>query len=127
MSTELDSTVRLSMALELASVGRSFILENVGHKVSDPSVRIKTPAGDKPPQQVAWFLEHDRWEDDVVNSCAVTGCVTHLKLKGADIEEAEGKEDDPLLKLVERTSVTLADLYRKGRAKGLLAPRSDYK
>jgi hypothetical protein len=126
MTGALDSTVRLSMALELASIGKSFILENVGHKVSDPSARLDTPAGAKSPQQVAWFLEHDRWEDEVVEACAVAGCLTHLKLKGADIEEAEDK-DDPLLKLVERTSVTLADLYRKGRAKGLLAPRSDYK
>lgn len=125
MSGQLDSTVRLSMALELASIGKSFILENVGHKVSDPSARIETPAGKKSPQQVAWFLEHDKWEDDVVNSCAVAGCVTHLRL-GSETEEADAK-DDPLLKLVEKTSVTLADLYRKGRAKGLLAPRSDYK
>ena len=78
----------------------------------------------------AWFLEHDRWEDLVTDSCGVTGCLTHLRLQGLTVEEDEAKvpiDDDPLLRLVEKTSVTLADLYRRGRAKGLLAPRSDYK
>jgi hypothetical protein len=34
--------------------------------------------------------------------------------------------DETILSMVQRQSVTLADLYRRGRAKGLIAARSDY-
>ena len=82
----------------------------------------------KSPQQAAWWLENDRWEADVRSSCGRDGCCTHLVLGpgSAPDEGTESTAEEQLLGLVQRQSVTLADLYRKGRKKGLLAPQQDY-
>jgi hypothetical protein len=67
-------------------------------------------------QQAQWYLEHGRWEEELVASCGVKLCTSHLRVDGND--EAD------LLKLVERSSVSLADLYRKGKARGLVLTRT---
>lgn len=71
--------------------------------------------------QVAWYLEHDRWENQLINTCTVPNCVSHLK--PADVGP---EEEDADLKLVEKQAVTLADLYRKGKKRGLISARSGY-
>jgi len=53
-------------------------------------------------------------------NCSQPTCTVHLKIEQPQVT------DDDLLKLVERNSVSLADLYRKGRARGLIAARSTY-
>lgn len=91
------------------------------------AVRVQTEGGPRTPEEVAWFLENDRWEHNVLTTCGTKYCSTHVNLTlsdpAADKLEAE---DDVELELVQRTSVTLADLYRKGRAKGVISARSAY-
>jgi hypothetical protein len=91
-----------------------------------PGVRIHTSDGEHTPEEVTWFLENDRWERDVVSYCGTTFCSSHVNLGDAEAARMEA-EDDEVLELVQRTSVTLADLYRKGRAKGVIAARSTYR
>ena len=83
----------------------------------------------KTPQQAAWWLENEAWEDHVISTCGREGCCTHLKLdlsaEPADAGDTAATEE-ALLGLVQRQSTTLADLYRRGRKKGLLAPQQDY-
>ena len=84
-------------------------------------VKINTPGGTRTPRQVAWFLENDAWEYDLVSPCGVENCASHVNLAG---QSTTMDEDDKVLELVQRTSVTLADLYRKGRAKGVITAQS---
>jgi len=88
-------------------------------------VRVQTAHGPRTPEEVAWFLENDRWEDDVVSYCGTDFCSSHVNLADAEATRMEAKDDEEL-ELVQRTSVTLADLYRKGRAKGVIAARTSY-
>lgn len=91
------------------------------------AVTIVTDDGVFTPEQVAWYLENDSWEQDVVSTCGVDFCSTHINLGGAeaDTDRMEAKDDEEL-ELVQRTSVTLADLYRKGRARGVVSARTAY-
>lgn len=89
---------------------------------SDAPATTATTAGKRTFQQVCWALEHDRWEDLVTNSCDQPRCTSHLKIDTT----TTAPTDDELMKLVERNSVSLADLYRKGRARGLISARSGY-
>jgi hypothetical protein len=91
-----------------------------------PDVKVQTDDGPRSPEQVAWFLENDNWEDDVVSYCGTSFCTSHVNLGSAEAARLEAKDDEEL-ELVQRTSVTLADLYRKGRAKGVIAARSAYR
>lgn len=69
-------------------------------------------------QEVQWFLEHDAWESDVTQSCDVPLCITHLELKNVP-------KDEDLLALVQSDNkVSLAQLYQRGRQKGLISARS---
>jgi hypothetical protein len=86
----------------------------------DAPATIDTFAGPRSFQQICWAMEHNRWEDTVKASCSQPTCTVHLKIEQPQVT------DDDLLKLVERNSVSLADLYRKGRARGLIAARSTY-
>ena len=90
-----------------------------------PDVRVQTSDGYRTPEQVAWFLENDKWEHDVVSYCGTDFCTSHVNLADAEAARMEAKDDEEL-ELVQRTSVTLADLYRKGRAKGVIAARTSY-
>lgn len=90
-----------------------------------PDVKVQTDDGPRTPEEVAWFLENDSWERDVVSYCGIEFCSSHVNLADAEAARIEAK-DDEVLELVQRTSVTLADLYRKGRAKGVIAARSAY-
>lgn len=69
-------------------------------------------------QQVTWFLEHDAWEDNIIAD--PVNSISHLKL--ADVST----KDDKDLALVQKQAVTLADLYRKGKKRGLISARSSY-
>jgi hypothetical protein len=81
---------------------------------------ITVDGKDYTPQQVMWFLDNDVWEDKIVDTCGKKGCTLHMRLDIPAVTE------DDLLKLVEKNSVSLADLYRRGRQKGLLGARSGY-
>jgi hypothetical protein len=109
-------------ALISAVDARTFLVEHNSnfHRVATrPGPIIPQGDGsneDATVQQVQWYLEHGRWEDELVASCGVKLCTTHLRV--------EGNNEDDLLKLVERSSVSLADLYRKGKARGLVLTRT---
>jgi hypothetical protein len=91
-----------------------------------PGVRVHTEDGEHTPEEVAWFLDNDRWERDLISYCGVEFCTSHVNLADAEAARLEAKDDEEL-ELVQRTSVTLADLYRKGRARGVIAARSAYR
>jgi hypothetical protein len=80
-------------------------------KISDTESKVMTA------QQVAWFLENDAWEEGVVCEFGIRNSISHLKLTDKD-------ESD--LALVQKEAVTLADLYRKGKKRGLISARSSY-
>jgi hypothetical protein len=68
--------------------------------------------------QVKWYLENDAWEQHVYTTCEVPGCVNHLAL-------ADVPKDEDLLALVQSDNkVSLAQLYQRGRQKGLISARS---
>jgi len=92
-----------------------------------PDVRVQTSDGPRTPEEVSWFLENDRWERNVLTTCGTQYCSTHVNLTLSDpaADKLEAK-DDEVLELVQRTSVTLADLYRKGRARGVVSARTSY-
>jgi hypothetical protein len=74
--------------------------------------RVKTVA------QVKWFLDNDAWEDTLYTTCEVPGCISHLGL-------SDVPKDEDLLALVQSDNkVSLAQLYQRGRQKGLISARS---
>ncbi len=78
----------------------------------DHATQVKTVA------QVKWFLENDAWEEHVFTTCEVPGCINHLGL-------ADVPKDEDLLALVQSDNkVSLAQLYQRGRQKGLISARS---
>jgi hypothetical protein len=80
--------------------------------INDGMDEVKTVA------QVKWFLENDAWEQHVYTTCEVPGCVNHLAL-------ADVPKDEELLALVQSDNkVSLAQLYQRGRQKGLISARS---
>ena len=68
------------------------------------------------PFQAAWFLEHESIEevDSLTSACGLDDCISHLQFKTPAVT------DEDLLQLVQRSSVSLADLYRKGKQRGLI-------
>ena len=104
----------------------------------DPSMQVITEDGPWPAAQTAWFLEHGVWVTDLYALCDEPRCILPSHLT-ADKDKAEAKakadkadlkrqrdKDEELMRLVERQSVTLATLYKKGKARGLLSSRSAY-
>jgi hypothetical protein len=81
-------------------------------QVSDTEVKVVTA------QQVAWFLENGAWEENIIAD--PVNSISHLKLADAE------SQDDKDLALVQTQAVTLADLYRKGKKRGLISARSGY-
>lgn len=72
-------------------------------------------------------------DEELFTACGEKDCVLHLEHRPtvsdpAAAMEDEGGDEEEVLALVQRhtTAVTLADLYRRGRAKGLLAGGSNY-
>jgi hypothetical protein len=73
-------------------------------------------------------------DEELVRLCDQENCVLHLEHRppvsdpAAAMEDDKGEDEEEVLALVQRhtTAVTLADLYRRGRAKGLLAGGSNY-
>lgn len=80
-------------------------------QVNDTEAKVMTA------QQVAWFLENNAWENEVVCEFGIRNSISHLVIPDKD-------ESD--LALVQKEAVTLADLYRKGKKRGLISARSSY-
>lgn len=117
---------RENLLAQLNLVTRMVFENKQLHRVRTvPDVKVQTTQGPRTPEQVSWFLENDRWEDEVLTYCATPFCSTHITLDKAEAAKMATKDDEEL-ELVQRTSVTLADLYRKGRARGVIAARSAY-
>lgn len=86
--------------------------------------------------QAVWLVQKEELvpEGELASVCTEKDCVLHLEHRpavsdpGAAMEDEEGGDEEEVLALVQRhtTAVTLADLYRRGRAKGLLAGGSNY-
>lgn len=91
----------------------------------DDGMAVLTEDGPRLPAQTLWFLDHGTWVDDLYVTCKTPGCIRieHLTDSKAQADAVKDAED---LALVQRHAVTLADLYRKGRAKGLVFRTSHY-
>jgi hypothetical protein len=113
-----------------AQTHASFLSGSLHRMPTKSDTFIETLEGErKTPQQAAWWLENEAWEDNVLSTCGREGCCTHLALDPTTVPADAGDTaatEEALLGLVQRQSTTLADLYRRGRKKGLLAPQQDY-
>lgn len=82
---------------------------------------VQILGGVKAPRQASWFVSTGEWSPDLITTCADQDCVLPAHMS------AGKTKDEHLLDLVQKASTsTLADLYRKGKARGLLASTSDY-
>lgn len=87
-------------------------------------------------RQAAWLESSGNLvpDEELATACGEENCVLHLEHRptvsdpAATVGEDEGENEEEVLALVQRhtTATTLADLYRRGRAKGLLAGGSNY-
>lgn len=91
----------------------------------DDTMQIITTDGPRPADEVAWFIAHKVWPKRTYTLCSEPHCIApdHLTI---DQAEATKAEDDRMAALVQQTTTTLAALYRKGKARGLLKPASNY-
>jgi hypothetical protein len=97
----------------------------LGHQVwLDSEMQILTEDGPRPAQQATWYLHLGDWAP-VWTTCEEPTCLVLAHLTDSQTKAEEAKEE-ALLALVQRTSVSLADLYRKGKKRGLLTPRTEY-
>lgn len=87
----------------------------------DPSVLVLTEDGPRPAQQASGYLALGEWREDLATTCGSGLCV-----HPGHITTASAAKDAADLELVQRTSVTLADLYRKAKNKGLLMAAREY-
>jgi hypothetical protein len=69
-------------------------------------------------QQASAYLQLGEWTN-VLTTCGEPDCLLHLTTLTAAKEEED-------IALVTRHAVSLADLYRAGRSRGLLAARTEY-
>lgn len=91
----------------------------------DPTMRVLTEDGPRSAQQATWYLHVGEWVPTLHSTCGTPGCLRMDHLTD-DKAKAQAAADEEILRLVQRNSVTLADLYRKGKKKGLLLSRSPY-
>lgn len=91
----------------------------------DDSMQVLTEDGPRTAQSTVWFLSTGQWVDNLFTTCGEKGCLvlSHITDSKAQADAAQDARD---LALVQRTAVTLADLYRRGKARGLLRPGSTY-
>lgn len=90
----------------------------------DPLMLVLTEDGPRSAQQTSWFLETGDWVP-VFSLCSTDDCIRADHLTN-DKAKAEVVKDEELMRLVQRNSVTLASLYRKGKAMGVLSGTSSY-
>jgi hypothetical protein len=90
----------------------------------DQAMRVITDDGARSAQQVMWFLLTGNWSE-VFTTCGQSTCIRHDHLTDS-AAQASAVRDEEELALVERSAVSLADLYRRGKAKGLLTARTEY-
>lgn len=91
----------------------------------DPTMRVLTEDGPRTAQQTVHYLEFHQWIDNLYVTCDTPGCLRMDHITD-DKAKADAVKDEELMHLVQRTSVTLADLYRKGKARGLLTSGTAY-
>ena len=94
---------------------------------------ILTEDGPRSAAEAQWFLHTGRWPAEIYVMCDEPTCIQadHLTDLVSEIEkykqEQQSLKDEELMQLVQRNSVSLADLYRKGKARGLLTSTPHYK
>lgn len=100
--------------------------EDAEHLIwTNESMQILTEDGPRTGRSTAWFLEYDLWVDTLYVTCAEPSCIRigHLTSSHDEWQQARDTRD---LALVQKQAITLADLYRRGKARGLLKPGSTY-
>jgi hypothetical protein len=99
---------------------------------SDLEVKIITEDGPRTARQAAWYLHTHHWIDDVFDICGNDQCVDidHLTVSKTEADQhaaqRQADKEEELMQLVQRQSVTLASLYKKGKSRGLIGPSSQY-
>jgi hypothetical protein len=81
---------------------------------------IRSEEGLKSVQQASGRLQLGEWEP-VAATCGLPECC-----RPDHLVEAHLAKDEEDLQLVAAHAISLADLYRKGRSRGLLTARSEY-
>jgi hypothetical protein len=82
---------------------------------------ILSEEGPRSLQQASAWLSEGEWVDEVVTTCGLDECLRpdHILSQAAAKDAAD-------LRLVAQQAVSLADLYRKARSRGLTAPATSY-
>lgn len=103
------------------------------HRVlNDPEARIITTDGPRTPHQVVYYLATKRWVDSFYPLCEVPDCITGIHFTPDQAHSTrywatvQAAQDEVVLQAIETHQVSLADLYRKGKARGLLTGRTLY-
>ena len=91
----------------------------------DDGIQILTEDGPRLPAQTLWFIDTDTWVDDLYVTCNKPGCIRRDHITD-DRHKAQSIQDAEDLALVQKQAVTLADLYRRGKARGLIRPSHNY-
>lgn len=100
--------------------------------LADPELHILDEEGvARPARQIAAWRDKLEWAWPVKRVCATEFCLNPDHWEVIEIEETPEAEQlrliDRDLRLVERHSISLAELYRKGRQAGLLSATTAYK
>lgn len=96
------------------------------HRIwASPEIKVISDDGPRTAQQVVWYLETGSWHDHLYPTCGEPAC-TRFKHLTPSRAQLAAIQDEALLDLVQRSSVNLAALYRKGKSKGLLTSRTQY-
>jgi hypothetical protein len=90
----------------------------------DSNMRVITEKGVSTAQQAIWYLDTGEWVP-TYPTCGTPDCLRVDHLTDSPAQAAAAK-DEEVLALVQRTSVSLASLYRKAKGRGLLSGSSGY-
>ena len=107
--------------------------------VRDPDMHVIDKMGElHPAKQLAGWIEVGDWDAEVVQTCETKYCLNPAHWTAVeDEEDPEPYDPDPRifesrkieedLRLVQVSTFSLAELYRKGRKAGLLTATTAYK
>jgi hypothetical protein len=91
----------------------------------DPEMKVLTTTMFASAALTGLYLGTGVWAAPVHLTCMQEGCILPAHLTSSNEASAQA-QDHQVFAMTQRASTSLADLYRKGRASGLLKPRTSY-
>jgi hypothetical protein len=81
---------------------------------------IRSTADSGPARRALWQVDKGEWVHDLEPTCGQQDCILPDHTRPLDKDEAD------LVLVQSHNTVTLAELYRKGKSRGLLTARTEY-